>query len=101
MHGIGCISYSDVWGKWPFLWSLCWFTWFMWGYGASHTHCTSRLGLGLWVRYSDVFDEMDYKHEMLTMDLYDITYGYVFLWYGLVYVLGMCMKAFKVNLAFL
>ena len=42
--------YVDIWFGCNVLWSHDRFTKYVWGYGALHLHCTSRLRLGAWVR---------------------------------------------------
>ena len=63
------------------------------------------LDLGLWVRSYDVLIRWTLKMNKWLWLWYDVTleheheYVLLLLWYGLVYVLWMWIKAFKVNLA--
>ena len=74
----------------------------MWGYGASHMHCTSGFGLGLCMRSCDALMKCTQKNmKCLSWRCYDITleheYEYTLLLflYGLVYVLIMCINGFQ------
>ena len=63
--------WSMTWCEWSFLYTPCWwmkwimfmcsldrFTKYVWGYGASHVHCTSRLRLRLCVRSYNGLSEL-------------------------------------------
>ena len=54
MYVVGYGCHVDVCSKWWWLWSSCEFNKYVWGYGTSHVHCTSRLILGLLVRSYNV-----------------------------------------------
>ena len=77
----------------------------MWGYGAAHAHWTSENGFGLWLRSCDVVMKLILIIKYRQSLYYDVTrehkYEYVslLLFYGLVYVLKICMKVSKIKLA--
>ena len=68
-YNVSCIKQSLL-----MVFNLVYFI--MWGYGASHDHCTCRLGMGLLVGVLYVMLIWTMEHENVNMTLWWYAFGY-------------------------